>query len=139
MLAVYSTDTANAIKLRALRGCTLGKVFVDREVGLGVAELFFGRALRRGDHVLMEHAVEFSAPFPADQYWEHRISIPIREYAVEVDFTCPTLPARCVQFTSRHADSPVEAERVIALDGNGHALAVGLDLDPCRFGIRWEW
>jgi hypothetical protein len=137
-LAVYSTDAANAIAIRPLRGCSLGKVFADRAAGLGLAELLFGHALRRGDHVMMEYAVGFSAPFPADASWEHRVSKPIREYAVEIEFTRSQLPARCVQFTSP-TGSTVETERVIALDEYSRASAVALDLGPCRFGIRWEW
>ncbi|GAA2153560.1 hypothetical protein GCM10009760_51400 [Kitasatospora kazusensis] len=138
-VVVYDAEPAGAIAIRPLRGCVLGRTVVDRRARVVVAELLFGHALRCGDIVVMEHAVDFPSPFPPDQFWETRMTGPVRECVLEIEFTRPVLPARCVQFESSAPAAAAGRERVIALDGFGRACTVGLDLDPCRFGVRWEW
>ena len=122
-----------------LRGCTLGAVRTNPEAGLTIAELLLPRPLHRGDLLLMEYAVEFIAPFPDDCDTSRRLRLPLREYIVDVQFTQPALPARCVQFTESHRGEPVRTERVLTLDDRNRACAVEVDLDPCLIGVRWEW
>ncbi|GAA1230527.1 hypothetical protein GCM10009665_21150 [Kitasatospora nipponensis] len=137
LVVVYTAEPAGAIVVRPLRGCTIGRTVVDRRAGFIVAELLFGHALRLGDTVVLEHAVDFPAPFPQEQQWEVWLRNPVREYVLEVEFTRPVLPARCVRFTSPGTDPAVE--RVVALDEYSRACGVWQDLDPGRLGIRWEW
>jgi hypothetical protein len=44
-----------------------------------------------------------------------------------------------VQFTVPQEDGAVETERVLTLDERDRACFMGVDLDPCFIGIRWEW
>ena len=136
---VIDQAQGNAPVIRPLRGCALGRVRADDAEGLAVAELLLDRPLRRGEAVVLEHEVEFSPPYPRDQDSIRRLRLPIREYVLDIEFTRPMLPARCVQFTVSAAPAPVETERVLALDPHDRACCVGVDLEPCDIGIRWEW
>lgn len=139
MLAVYSADADNTPSVVPIRGCTLGQVVTDHKAGLVVAELVFGHPLRQGEFLVMEHRLEMSAPYAPDTRWERRIPHPVRELVLEVEFTGPALPARCMQITAPAIDSDDFAERLVSVDEFGVATAVALDLTPCRFGMQWEW
>lgn len=132
-------DGGGAPVIRPLRGCTLGTVREEPEAGLVIAELRLPRPLQRGELLLMEYVVEFTEPFPRDCDSSRRLRVPMREYVLDVEFTRPMLPSRCVRFTIPWTDEGVETERVLTLDGEGRACAIGVDLDPCTIGVRWEW
>ena len=125
--------------IRPLRGCTLGAVRSRPEAGLTIAELRLPQPLQRGELLVMEYVVEFTAPFPPDCDTSRRLRLPVREYVIDVEFTRPALPARCVQFSASRDEDAVPTERVLRLDERDRACVMGVDLDPCVFGVRWEW
>jgi hypothetical protein len=138
-IVIDQADAGNASVIRPLRGCTLGAVRTQPEAGLTIAELRLPRPLRRGEPLVMEYVVEFTAPFPRDNDSTRRLRLPIREHVIDVEFTRPMLPARCVQFTVPQHDDAVETERVLTLDERDRVCAMAIDLDPCVIGVRWEW
>ena len=138
-IVIDQADDASAPVIRPLRGCVLGAVRAEPEAGLIIAELRLPRALQRGELLLLEYVVEFTEPFPRDRDSTRLLRVPMREYVLDVEFTRPMLPSRCVQFTIPRTDEGVETERVLTLDGQGRACAIEVDLDPCTIGVRWEW
>ena len=139
-IVIDQATEGNAPLIRPLRGCTLGTVRTRPEAGLTIAELRLPRPLQRGELHVMEYVVEFTPPYPSDRDTSRRLRLPIREYVIDVEFTRPALPARCVQFTTSAKDEPGgETERVLTLDDHHRACAIGVDLDPCVLGVRWEW
>jgi transcriptional regulator with XRE-family HTH domain len=137
-IVIDQADDGNPSVIHPLRGCTLGTVRSQPEVGLTIAELRLPRPLQRGELLVMEYRVEFTPPFPRDRDSSRRLRVPMREYVFDVEFTRPMLPERCVQFTAS-ADESAETERVLTLDGQDRACAIEVDLDPCLIGVRWEW
>jgi hypothetical protein len=133
IIVIDQADDGNPSVIHPLRGATLGTVRTNPEVGLVIAELRLPRTLRRGELLLIEHMVEFTPPFPRDTESSRRLRLPTRESVMDVEFTRPMLPARCVQLTDPGA------ERVLSLDGQDRACAIWVDLDPCVIGMRWEW
>ena len=138
-IVIDQATDGSAAAIRPLRGCTLGVVRSKPEAGLTIAELRLPRPLRRGELLVMEYVVEFTPPFPRDCDTSRRLRLPVREYVIDVEFTRPALPARCVQFTAARADDAVQTERVLALDDGDRACAMSVDLEPCVIGVRWEW
>jgi hypothetical protein len=138
-IVIDQADDGNASVIHPLRGCTLGAVRSRPEAGLTIAELRLPRPLQRGELQVMEYAVEFVPPYPRDRDSSRRLRLPIREYVLDVEFTRPMVPARCVQFTVSQKDQAVETERVLTLDERDRACVMGVDLDPCVLGVRWEW
>ena len=138
-IVIDQADDGNASVIRPLRGCTLGTVRSEPEIGLIIAELRLLRPLQRGELLILEYVVEFTEPFPRDRDSSRRLRVPLREYVLDVEFTRPTLPARCVQYIVPGTDAAVGSERVLTLDGRDRACAIGVDLEPCLIGVRWEW
>ena len=138
-IVIDHADDGPASVIRPLRGCTLGAVRSRPEAGLTIAELRLPHPLQRGELLLMEYVVEFTPPFPRDRDTSRRLRLPVREYVIDVEFTRPALPVRCVQFTAPREDESARTERVLTLDEGDRVCAMGVDLDPCVFGIRGEW
>lgn len=138
-IVIDHAEDGSAPVIRPLRGCTLGTVRSRPEDGLVIAELRLPRPLQRGELLVMEYVVEFTPPFPRDRDTSRRLRLPIREYVMDVEFTRPMLPARCVQFTVSQKDETVQSERVLTLDERDRVCAMGIDLDPGVIGVRWEW
>lgn len=138
-IVINQAADGNAPLIRPLRGCALGTVRRKPEAGLTIAELRLPRPLQRGEAHVMEYVVEFTPPYPCDRDTSRRLRLPIREYVIDVDFTRPALPARCVQFTVPQGRDAVETERVLTLDERDRVCVIGVDLDPCVIGVRWEW
>ena len=135
-IVIDQADDGNPSVIRPMRGCTLGTVRTNREAGLVIAEIRLPRPLQRGELFLLEHVVEFTPPYPRDQESSRLLRLPVRECVLDVEFTRPMLPARCVQFTGAEA---AEVERVLTLDGEDRACAMWVDVEPSVLGMRWEW
>ncbi|MBF9069048.1 helix-turn-helix domain-containing protein [Streptacidiphilus fuscans] len=140
IMTLYRTDEgAPAPRIRAVRGCRLGRVVTSPKANAVVAELLFGQGLRRGEFAVMEHEVEFAAPFLADTSWEKYFDRPMREYVVEIQFSGPRLPSRCVQFSRPTVGDGRPSERSIHLDPHNRLTAAALDVTASCFGLRWDW
>jgi transcriptional regulator with XRE-family HTH domain len=139
MTLYRAEEGASAPTIRAVRGCTVGRVVTVPQANAVVAELLFGRELRRGEFAVMEHEVEFAAPYLADTSWEKYFDRPMREYVVEIQFSATRLPARCVQFSKPTAGEGRFVERSVHLDSFDRLTAAALDLSVSCFGLRWAW
>lgn len=151
--------------LSGLRNCRLGRVVTHPGASLLVAELVFERALNRGETLIIDYEVHNDGGevgIAGDSH-SRKFRLPVREYVLEVRFDPAELPARCVQFTNPTAPQPStprptgaqppapqsstsqpstsqpSAAKHLPLSGSGETHAVGLDLPPGEFGIRWEW
>ena len=127
-------------EIRPLHGCRLGAVHTEPGVGLNAVELLFPHTLSRGEATLIEYFVSGSPPYPQDGYYERTFRLPVREYVLEVQFTAPTLPVRCVEYwASELGEASTERERVLGLDEEHRSLLVALDVGPGRRGMRWDF
>lgn len=125
-----------APELVPVRNCSVGRVDVDPDAGLTAAELVFDRPLSRRETILVEHELRTAPPRPASVSHQRMSRLPVREYLVEVRFDPAALPHHCVQFSEVDGQERV---RAVDLDSEHTAHALGLDLPPGRFGLRWSW
>jgi hypothetical protein len=132
---VYREDAlANPLpEVRAVWHCRLGPVVVRNAPRLLVAELLFDRVLARGDTVVMEYELAYPGPdAPARARYERTFRFPVREHVMEVVFDPAAVPARCELYVA-------DTARPLVIEKSGYVHAVGLDVPPCRRGIRWYW
>lgn len=123
-------------QVQAVRNCAVGRVRVDERTGLAAAELLFDRPLARRETIVVEHALHCPEPRPTASSHQRVSRLPVREYLIEVRFHPSALPHHCVRFSETGGQERV---RALTLDSAHTAHALGLDLDPGRFGIRWSW
>jgi hypothetical protein len=126
-------------QMGALSRCRLGALVHERDTRLLVAELMFDRALSRGDTVVFEYELRYARhgvhSRDGDRY-VRKCRYPVREHVVEVVFSPAAVPARC-EWYAAPAGAP---ERVHELPlSSPYAHAVGIDVPPGRYGIRWFW
>ena len=124
-------------RIRALRHCQVGRTVRRPDAGLLVAELLFGRSLRRGETIITEHELVNAEPFPPATNYERKFRLPVREFVLEVCFDPARLPARCAQFTQVEGEPEVEHEATVDDAASVHGVA--LNFGPGRYGFRWEW
>ena len=125
-----------APELVPVRNCSVGRVHVDHAAGLTSAELVFDRPLARRETIVVEHELRTAPPRPAALSHQRMSRLPVREYLVEVRFDPTALPHHCVQFSEMDGQERVKA---VDLDSEFTAHALGMDLSPGRYGLRWSW
>jgi transcriptional regulator with XRE-family HTH domain len=125
-----------APELVPVRNCSVGRVHVDHAAGLTSAELVFDRPLARRETIVVEHELRTAPPRPAALSHQRMSRLPVREYLVEVRFDPSALPHHCVQFSEMDGQERVKA---VDLDSEFTAHALGMDLSPGRYGLRWSW
>ncbi|SFB58395.1 hypothetical protein SAMN05216266_12229 [Amycolatopsis marina] len=139
-LLVYSQDdpAAGTPVLHAERNCTVGRVEVDADHGVTVAELLFDSAIDKGETCLIEYSVSNDGPpFPECRNTHYReFRRPVREYLLEVRFDSGIMPARCTQYSRTATAEPMR--RDIRVDRTNAVHAVALDFGPGVFGIDWS-
>ncbi|OZM71684.1 hypothetical protein CFN78_19435 [Amycolatopsis antarctica] len=139
-LLVYNQDDPDAgpPQLEAARNCSVGRVVVDEEHGLTVAELIFDRPVNRGETHLIEYTLTNSGPpYPECQNTHYReFRRPIREYLLEVQFDSSTLPQKCWEFSRKSPNRPAD-RRELTIDNTNGVHAVAIDFGPGVFGIDW--
>ncbi len=121
--------------LTPTRNCSIAALNRDDGSGLAAAELQFPHPLARHETIIVEYEIEQVGAMPATNH-ERRGRMPTREMLIEVRFDPAALPARCEQFSEvdgRHLVRP------LTWDDSYTVHALGLDLPPSVFGIRWEW
>lgn len=127
-------------EIRPVRGCRLGAAHAEPSAGLSTVELLFPHALSKGEAVLLEYCIVHREPYPSDGFYVRGFRRAVREYVLEIQFTPPALPVRCVHFWSSGANAdPVDNERLLTLDEDHRALLVLADVGPGRHGIRWQF
>ena len=123
-----------------VRGCRLGAAHAEPSAGLHTVELLFPHPLSKGEAVLIEYCIVHREPYPNDGFYVRGFRKAVREYVLEVQFTPPALPVRCVHFWSSGANpDPVVNERLLTLDEDHRALLVLADVGPGQHGIRWQF
>lgn len=115
--------------VRALKNCEIGRLVEDEARGFLVVELLFGRVLRKGESIVIEHELvnQDEDLSPLAFSYERRFRLPTREYVLELTFEGAP-PASVVQLAD---NSPVEPSRTL--------LDVALDVPPGVRGFRWDW
>ncbi|RZS41031.1 hypothetical protein EV193_103349 [Herbihabitans rhizosphaerae] len=121
-----------------VRFCRLGRVRIDRSVGVIVAELILDRMLGQGEPALLEYEWRFSSG-TAMEYYEHRFHEPIREYALQVRFDPSQVPAQCYRYDRTGVAAPEENRRELWIGGSDTALLAEWDLPAGIVGMRWHW
>ncbi|MBK1786530.1 hypothetical protein [Prauserella cavernicola] len=139
-LLAYRQDGpgTQAPAVSALRNCTIGRVEVDVEAGLTLAELIFATPIDTGETYLVEYELRYAhVPGPQfrsthfREFWH-----PIPEYLLEVHFGAGEPPAQCWRY-SRPRDAPDAETTAIKIDDANSVHAIALDFGPGVFGIGW--
>ncbi|MDQ0379679.1 hypothetical protein [Amycolatopsis thermophila] len=138
-ILVYDHGGAPAPTLHELRNCRSGRVEIDPEHGLTVAELLFDRPINRGETCLIEYTLTNSGPpYPdCENTYYREFRRPIREYLLEIRFDEADALRGCWQY-ARRGNAESEERRELHLDTAGGVHAVALDYGPGVFGISWE-
>lgn len=137
----WEAPTATSPEITGLRNCQLGRVAVDNDSHILVAELLFDRPLASGETLIMEYQVINPVSdhgMVADSYCR-RLRLPVRDYVVEVRFDPTMIPVRCQQFSSPAGDVRLARRRNLTLSPTGETHAVALGVGPGLFGIEWDW
>jgi DNA-binding SARP family transcriptional activator len=139
-ILVYDWEggTGDVPQIVGLRNCRLGRVAVDLEAHVLVAEMVFDRPLAAGETLIMEYEVINPVGATADSYFR-RLRLPVRGYVLEVQFDTDNLPLRCQQFSSSAGDVRMARCRDLAVSPTGGVHVVALGVGPGLFGVRWDW
>ncbi|MEU6572862.1 hypothetical protein [Streptomyces sp. NPDC046805] len=141
-VAVHHGDPGCAperIAVHALENCRTGRVRVDQETGVVVAELLFGTRLRSGDTFLFRYGVEDGTAGAAREY-VRGFAFPGGQYALQVRFDADALPVRCHRFTQHSAAAPRGGRQELALSGPYRSVhLVEPRVRPGIVGIGWDW
>lgn len=124
--------------LAGVRFGRAGRFDVDRSIGLAAAELIFDRVLDAGEPALLEYEWIFSPAVLMVNY-EHRFSVPLREFVLQARFQPEEVPARCYRYDRRTAATAESNQRELWIGGSSTALVAELDVPSGIVGMRWEW
>ena len=94
-ITVYDWDevTPHPAQLFPLRNCRTGRVAVNLDEHIMVAELLFERPLSRGETLIMEHKMVNPPELRnAETIYFRRFRLPVRDYVLEIQFDPDTLP-----------------------------------------------
>ncbi|SOD87376.1 hypothetical protein [Streptomyces sp. Ag109_G2-15] len=141
-LAVHHGDPGSsprAMVVHALENCRTGRVRLDQDTGVLVAELLFGTRLRSGDTFLFRYAVEDGTAGVSREY-VHPFGFPGGQYALQVRFDGAALPARCHRFTQHSPAAPRSGRHELPISGPHHSVhVVEPRIRPGLVGIAWDW
>jgi DNA-binding SARP family transcriptional activator len=142
-LLVYDWEvtTPDAPQIVGLRNCRLGRVVIDHEAHILVAEMVFHRPLTIGETLIMEYQVinptrNYDAT--GDSYCR-RARLPVRDYALEVQFDQDALPLRCQQVSAPLSNPWGAHRRDLMVSSTSSVHMVALGLGPGLIGISWSW
>jgi len=129
---------SRAPRLRAVRGCRVGRVRADPVAGFLVADLVLDRVLDRGDTAVVEYEASDMA-FGEVDYYYRVFPAPVGEYVLQVQFDPAAIPARCWRYERRVVQARDQRVREVWVGGPQLARLVALDVSPSVLGMRWEW
>lgn len=137
---VFSADEQPSAPptLTGAKYCRVGRVAVDRSIGLIAGELILDRVLDVGEPALLKYAWTFS-PRPRMLNYEHMFSAPRREFVLQVRFEPDNVPARCFRYERRTVADDEVSRRELWIGGSSTALLAEQDVMPGIVGMRWEW
>ncbi|WP_162599931.1 helix-turn-helix domain-containing protein [Nocardioides solisilvae] len=131
VLHFHDDTAATPPRIRALRGCTLGRTASDAERGVVGSELLFLRPLLRGETVVLEYELASPDHGPLESAYGRKFRTPTTDYLLEVEFAARALPTSCS--TMGEPDEQVP----LALDPAHRVHLVGSGLSTA--GIAWSW
>ncbi|UXY26880.1 hypothetical protein [Streptomyces sp. HUAS TT20] len=125
--------------VHALENCRTGRVRVDRDTGVLVAELLFGTRLRSGDTFLFRYAVEDGTAGLSREYLRG-FGFPGGQYALQVRFDSNAVPVRCHRFAQHSPAAPRSGRQELPLSGPHRSVhLVEPRVRPGIVGIGWDW
>ncbi|MET7285132.1 hypothetical protein [Streptomyces sp. NPDC005573] len=125
--------------VQALENCRTGRVRVDQETGVLVAELLFGTRLRSGDTFLFRYGIGDGTAGVSREY-VHRFGSPGGQYALQVRFDAAALPAGCHRFTQPGPAAPRGGRLELPVSRAHHSVHVVEPRSrPGLIGIAWDW
>ncbi|RJQ76020.1 XRE family transcriptional regulator [Pseudonocardiaceae bacterium YIM PH 21723] len=116
-----------------LRNCRLGRQIERAEHGIRACELVFDRPLRRGETVIIEHAIVNRSAHPDTDDYERLFRVPTGLCVIELDID--PAPGSLVQYTV-DAEGTENGRDVPPVTGT-HLVVTGFG--PGRCGFRWSW
>ncbi|MFJ9866550.1 hypothetical protein [Streptomyces sp. NPDC101165] len=141
-LAVHHGDpgcSPRAMAVHALENCRTGRVRLDQETGVLVAELLFGTRLRAGDTFLFRYGIEDGTAGVSREY-VHGFGFPGGQYALQVRFDRTVLPTRCHRFAQHSPAAPRSGRHELTVSGPHHSVhVVEPRIRPGLVGIAWDW
>ncbi|MGW0630131.1 hypothetical protein [Streptomyces sp. NPDC002758] len=141
-VAVHHGDPGCApqhMRVHALENCRTGRVRVDQETGVLVAELLFGTRLHPGDTFMFRYAVEDGTAGASREY-VRGFAFPGGQYALQVRFDANALPARCHRFAQHSAAAPRSGHQGLPFSGLHRSVhLVEPRARPGLVGIGWDW
>lgn len=143
LLHQYGTAGDTEPSLGRLRNCRPGRTVLHAGHRVLAAELVFERPLRAGETTLIEYelrmpGVDGLPPACAGTH-ARRGRVPVRECVLELDFPATAIPGWCLLYRSSTGDAASSRAQRLHPTEEGRVHAVGLDLPPCEFGIRWDY
>ncbi|MFI5728730.1 XRE family transcriptional regulator [Kribbella sp. NPDC051587] len=137
VLVVHLDDHNSPLPLvKPLRRCRLGRLVNRQAEGIVIAELLFDHPLARGETIMTEHALVNRPPYPTATNFERKFRLPVRLYALEVNFDKDALPCRPIRVT-RAADG-TEHREPVELDNSDSLHGVALNFGPGCYGFQWD-
>ncbi|GGJ54236.1 hypothetical protein [Streptomyces brasiliensis] len=141
-VAVHHGDPGCAperMTVHALENCRTGRVRVDQDTGVLVAELLFGTRLHSGDTYLFRYAVEDGTAGASREY-VRGFDFPGGQYALQVRFDASAVPVRCHRFAQHSAAAPRRGRHELPLIGPHRSVhLVEPRVRPGLVGIAWDW
>ncbi|MFF4544429.1 hypothetical protein [Streptomyces sp. NPDC001435] len=141
-VAIHHGDPGCAperMAVHALENCRTGRVRLDRDTGVLVAELLFGTRLRSGDTFLFRYAVEDGTAGLSREYLRG-FGFPGGQYALQVRFDPTALPVRCHRFAQHSPAAPRSGRQELTLSGPHRSVhLVEPRVRPGIVGIGWDW
>ena len=125
------------VAVTAVDNCRIGRIRRDRNAGLVVAELLFGKRLAVGDTQILRYRFVEDNAVPAREYCRV-LRVPTQQVTLQVRFQPGALPARCWRLTTAPDGTDIDGDELVL--GPHHSVhLVARDLSPGAVGIRWAW
>lgn len=137
VIAVHQVDGEEAPEVASVRYCRRGRT--RRDSGLLAFELFFERALNRGETAIVEYELRFSGDRATVRSHDRRFRHPVGEYLCVVRFHPDALPARCYLYRRETADAPHGDTTELWVGASGSAHTVSTGVRGGILGVEWEW
>ncbi|MGW5638217.1 hypothetical protein [Streptomyces sp. NPDC003832] len=141
-LAVYHGDPGCSpalMRVQALENCRTGRVRLDEETGVLVAELLFDTRLRSGETFLFRYGVQDGTAGVSREY-ARGFALAGGQYALQVRFDGHRLPVRCHRFAQHSAAAPRGGRQDLPVsDLHRSVHLVEPRLRTGIVGIGWEW
>lgn len=140
IVAVFREDQGRSVgpTVRPVSGIRLGRVLKDTATHVLFAELWFDRALRRGERTAIEYELRYGIGGDRSTMCERSFPARIKQYVVEVAFAPTAVPRRC-RLVTEPIDGTPPATRPASVGIADTVRMVLLDQRAGSYRIEWEW